>query len=62
VAQGLATPEAIVAGTCLPASDIGRARERLNELADAGLDLACLYPQGWNEADRRRVLRELAPS
>lgn len=62
VGQGLDTPEAIVAGTCLPASDLGRAREQLARYADAGLDLVCLYPHGWSEADRSRILTELAPT
>ncbi len=61
VAQGLTTPDEIVAGTCLPASDLGRAREQLARYADSGLDLVCLYPHGWDEADRSRLLTELAP-
>lgn len=61
VGQGLTSPEEIVAATCLPASDVGKAREQLDAYAEAGLDLACLYPHGWSEADRSRILTELAP-
>lgn len=59
--QGLTTPDDIVAATCLPASDLGRAREQLARYDEAGLDLACLYPHGWDEAERSRILAELAP-
>ena len=62
VNQGLSSPGEIVAATCLPATDLGRARHQLERYAEAGLDLACLYPHGWDEADRLRILTELAPT
>ncbi len=61
VNQGLTNPDDIVAATCLPASDLGKAREQLARYAEAGLDLACLYPHGGDEAERTRLLTELAP-
>jgi alkanesulfonate monooxygenase SsuD/methylene tetrahydromethanopterin reductase-like flavin-dependent oxidoreductase (luciferase family) len=59
VAQGLSTPEGIAAGTTLPRDDVGFARARLEEYREAGLDVACVYPAGF-EAEDRRVLQELA--
>lgn len=59
-AQGLTTPEAVVAATCLPPSDPARARERLAAYAEAGVDLVCLYPHGFDEAEREEVLARLA--
>lgn len=56
VAQGLHTPDDIVAGTCLPADDPGAVRDRLAAYAEAGVDVVCLYPHGFAEADRQRVL------
>ncbi|MDH3680943.1 MAG: LLM class flavin-dependent oxidoreductase [Acidimicrobiia bacterium] len=61
VNQGLHTPDDIVAATCLPASDLGEARDRLAAYAETGLDLVCLYPHGWDEAERNRILAGLAP-
>lgn len=61
VDQGLHTPDDIVAATCLPASDLGAARDRLAAYAETGLDLLCLYPHGWDESERNRILTELAP-
>jgi alkanesulfonate monooxygenase SsuD/methylene tetrahydromethanopterin reductase-like flavin-dependent oxidoreductase (luciferase family) len=56
VNQGLTTPEQIVAGTCLPADDPAAVRDRLAAYADAGVDVVCLYPHGFAEAERERVL------
>jgi hypothetical protein len=56
VAQGLTTPEQIVAGTCLPSDDPAAARDRLAAYAEAGIDVVCLYPHGFDEAERSRVL------
>jgi alkanesulfonate monooxygenase SsuD/methylene tetrahydromethanopterin reductase-like flavin-dependent oxidoreductase (luciferase family) len=59
VDQGLTTPEAIVAGTCLPLDPLAAA-ERLAAYDEAGVDVVCLYPHGLDEAERRRVLTEVA--
>ena len=59
VDQGLTSPEAIIAGTCLPADDPAAARDRLAQYADAGIDVLCLYPHGFAEAERERVLGSL---
>lgn len=56
VAQGLTSPADIVAGTCLPADDPSRVRDRLAAYAEAGVDVVCLYPHGFAEAERERVL------
>jgi alkanesulfonate monooxygenase SsuD/methylene tetrahydromethanopterin reductase-like flavin-dependent oxidoreductase (luciferase family) len=60
VGQALDGPDDIVAGTCLPADDLGRARDRLQAYAEAGIDVLCLYPHGLAEADRARALETLA--
>jgi alkanesulfonate monooxygenase SsuD/methylene tetrahydromethanopterin reductase-like flavin-dependent oxidoreductase (luciferase family) len=60
VRQGLVDPEAIVAGTCLSAEDPGAARAQLDAYADAGIDLLCLYPHGFDEVERARLLTALA--
>jgi alkanesulfonate monooxygenase SsuD/methylene tetrahydromethanopterin reductase-like flavin-dependent oxidoreductase (luciferase family) len=60
-AQGLATPEAIVAATCLPAGDLGAARAMLDAYAGSGLDVVCLYLHGLADDDRSRILEALAP-
>lgn len=62
VNQGLTTPQDIVAGACVTASDVGRAKEQLARYAESGLDLLCLYPHGWTETERLELLRGLAPS
>jgi hypothetical protein len=56
VGQGLHGPEAMVAGTCLPADDPVGARERLAAYAEAGVDVVCVYPHGFEESERERVL------
>ncbi len=61
VHQGLTTPEAIVAGTCLPANDPAAAKAQLAGYAEAGVDMLCLYPHGFTEEERVRTLAELAP-
>lgn len=61
VNQGLTTAEAVVAGTCLPADDPAAAKERLAAYAAAGVDVLCLYPHGFVEEERVRVLAALAP-
>lgn len=59
VAQGLLDPTAIVAGTCLSSDDVGAARERIAAYADAGVDVLCVYPHGFEEAERERALAAL---
>lgn len=54
--QGLASPEDIVAGTCLPADDPAAVRDRLAAYDESGIDVLCLYPHGFDEAERCRVL------
>jgi hypothetical protein len=60
--QGLATPEAIVAATCLPAGDLGAARATIDAYAETGLDVLCLYLHGLSAAERGQVLETLAPA
>jgi alkanesulfonate monooxygenase SsuD/methylene tetrahydromethanopterin reductase-like flavin-dependent oxidoreductase (luciferase family) len=60
VAQGLDTPEAIMAGACLAGDDPARARDRIAEYAAAGIDLLCLYPHGFDEGERELLLERLA--
>jgi alkanesulfonate monooxygenase SsuD/methylene tetrahydromethanopterin reductase-like flavin-dependent oxidoreductase (luciferase family) len=60
VAQGLTDPEAIIAGACLPGGDTIAARERIAAYADAGIDVLCVYPHGFGEAERERVLAAVA--
>jgi alkanesulfonate monooxygenase SsuD/methylene tetrahydromethanopterin reductase-like flavin-dependent oxidoreductase (luciferase family) len=60
VHQGLTAPDQIVAGTCLPADDPAAVRERLAAYAEAGVDVVCLYPHGFAEAERERVLSAVA--
>lgn len=54
--QGLDTPDAVVDGTCLPAGDPAATRDRLAAYADAGIDVLCLYPHGFDEAQREQVV------
>jgi alkanesulfonate monooxygenase SsuD/methylene tetrahydromethanopterin reductase-like flavin-dependent oxidoreductase (luciferase family) len=56
VAQGLATPEDIVARTTLPRDDLGTARARLDEYRAAGLDTICIYPMSFDDEDRRALV------
>lgn len=58
--QGLASPQAIVARTCLPPDDPAAARDRLDAYAEAGIDVVCLYPHGFGEGERERVLAAVA--
>jgi alkanesulfonate monooxygenase SsuD/methylene tetrahydromethanopterin reductase-like flavin-dependent oxidoreductase (luciferase family) len=51
-AQGLETPDDVVAGTTLPVADLGAARDRLEEYEAAGLDTVCLYPSSFDANDR----------
>jgi alkanesulfonate monooxygenase SsuD/methylene tetrahydromethanopterin reductase-like flavin-dependent oxidoreductase (luciferase family) len=60
VAQGLTTPDDIVRGTCVPATDPAAVRERLAAYAEAGVDVVCLYPHGFDETERERVLAAVA--
>jgi alkanesulfonate monooxygenase SsuD/methylene tetrahydromethanopterin reductase-like flavin-dependent oxidoreductase (luciferase family) len=60
VGQGLTTPSAIVSGTCLPAEDLDAARARIDAYAEAGIDVLCLYPHGFDEVERARLLTALA--
>jgi hypothetical protein len=61
-AQGLGTPEAIVAATCLPAGDLGATRATLEAYAESGLDVVCLYLHGLADDERTRILRALTPT
>lgn len=60
-AQGLATPEAIVSGTCLPMEDLGRVRAAIDAYAEAGIDVLCLYTHGLESSERGALLEALAP-
>jgi alkanesulfonate monooxygenase SsuD/methylene tetrahydromethanopterin reductase-like flavin-dependent oxidoreductase (luciferase family) len=60
VAQGLTSPEAIIAGACLPTGDAGAAAARIAAYADAGIDVLCVYPHGFEEAERERMLAAVA--
>jgi alkanesulfonate monooxygenase SsuD/methylene tetrahydromethanopterin reductase-like flavin-dependent oxidoreductase (luciferase family) len=62
LAQGLTSPEAVVACACLPADDPAAVRERLAAYAEADLDVVCLYPHGFDGDDRDRVLAAVAPA
>ena len=55
LAQGLTTPDEIVAGTTLSRDDLGAARARLDEYRAAGIDTVCLYPMAFDAADRRAL-------
>ena len=57
--QGLKSPEAVVAGTCLQSDDLGRAREQLVGWAEAGIDLVCAYPHGLEQSDYQKALAAL---
>jgi alkanesulfonate monooxygenase SsuD/methylene tetrahydromethanopterin reductase-like flavin-dependent oxidoreductase (luciferase family) len=59
VGQRLERPEDIVAGTCLPWDDPGRAKERLGRYAAAGVDIVCLYPHGLEPDEREKALGAL---
>lgn len=61
LAQGLTSPDAIVAGTCLAPHDPAFVKDRLAAYADAGIDVLCLYPHGFDEVERERVLAAVAP-
>jgi alkanesulfonate monooxygenase SsuD/methylene tetrahydromethanopterin reductase-like flavin-dependent oxidoreductase (luciferase family) len=52
LAQGIATPDDIVARTTLPRDDLGAARDRLDEYRAAGLDTVCVYPLTFDAEDR----------
>jgi alkanesulfonate monooxygenase SsuD/methylene tetrahydromethanopterin reductase-like flavin-dependent oxidoreductase (luciferase family) len=58
LAQGMSTPEEIVARTTLPRGDPGASRARLDAYRESGLDTICIYPMGF-DADDRRVLEAL---
>jgi alkanesulfonate monooxygenase SsuD/methylene tetrahydromethanopterin reductase-like flavin-dependent oxidoreductase (luciferase family) len=58
VAQGITTPEDVVARTTLPRADLGAARARLDEYRAAGIDTLCIYPLSF-DGDDRRALEEL---
>jgi alkanesulfonate monooxygenase SsuD/methylene tetrahydromethanopterin reductase-like flavin-dependent oxidoreductase (luciferase family) len=58
LAQGITTPEEIVAGTTLRRADLGATRARLDAYQESGLDTLCIYPMGF-DADDRRVLEAL---
>jgi alkanesulfonate monooxygenase SsuD/methylene tetrahydromethanopterin reductase-like flavin-dependent oxidoreductase (luciferase family) len=59
--QGLHDADAIVAGTCLAMDDLGAVRARLEEYAESGLDVLCLYPHGLTPEERASLLTKLAP-
>jgi alkanesulfonate monooxygenase SsuD/methylene tetrahydromethanopterin reductase-like flavin-dependent oxidoreductase (luciferase family) len=56
VRQGLTTPEAIVAGTCLNSNDLASARNQLAAYETSGLDLVCIYPHGLSPAEYEPAL------
>lgn len=60
VAQGLDTPEAIVASTCLDMDDLGAVRAAIDAYADTGLGVLCLYPHGLSPAERASLLTAVA--
>jgi alkanesulfonate monooxygenase SsuD/methylene tetrahydromethanopterin reductase-like flavin-dependent oxidoreductase (luciferase family) len=60
LAQGLTSPDNIVAGTTLRRDDLGAARARLDEYRAAGLDTVCLYPATF-DTDDRHALETLVP-
>jgi alkanesulfonate monooxygenase SsuD/methylene tetrahydromethanopterin reductase-like flavin-dependent oxidoreductase (luciferase family) len=55
LAQGLKTPDDIVAYTTLPRHDLGAARARLAEYRASGLDSVCIYPMNFDDDDRRAL-------
>jgi alkanesulfonate monooxygenase SsuD/methylene tetrahydromethanopterin reductase-like flavin-dependent oxidoreductase (luciferase family) len=57
-AQGITTPDDVVALTTLPRQDLGAARARLDEYRAAGLDTVCVYPVSF-DVDDRRALEQL---
>lgn len=59
-AQGLSTVDDIVAGTTLSIDDIPRARARIEEYRESGLDLLCLYPHAVEPGRRNEVLAALS--
>jgi alkanesulfonate monooxygenase SsuD/methylene tetrahydromethanopterin reductase-like flavin-dependent oxidoreductase (luciferase family) len=59
VAQGITNHDDIVARTTLWRDDLGASRARLDEYRASGLDTVCIYPMGFDAADRR-ALAELA--
>ena len=54
-AQGITTPDDVVARTTLPRDDLGAARARLEEYRDAGVDTVCIYPVSFDSDDRRAL-------
>lgn len=57
--QGLDSPEAVAAATCLRWDDPARARHQLERYAAAGVDLVCLYPHGLGPSEREQALAAL---
>jgi alkanesulfonate monooxygenase SsuD/methylene tetrahydromethanopterin reductase-like flavin-dependent oxidoreductase (luciferase family) len=55
VAQGITTPDDVVALTTLPRDDLGAARARLDQYRAAGIDTVCIYPVGFDPDDRRAL-------
>lgn len=60
LAQGLDSPESIVAGTCLDMADLGAVRAAIDTYAETGLDVLCLYPHGIAAPERLKLLQQLA--
>jgi alkanesulfonate monooxygenase SsuD/methylene tetrahydromethanopterin reductase-like flavin-dependent oxidoreductase (luciferase family) len=59
LAQGITTPDDIVAQTTLPRDDLGAARARLDAYRASGVDTICIYPLTF-ELEDRRALEQLA--
>jgi hypothetical protein len=54
-AQGLTTPDEVVALTTLPRDDLGAARARLDQYHAAGIETVCIYPVSFDPDDRRAL-------
>ena len=55
VAQGLTTPDDVVARATLPRDDLGAARARLDHYRAAGIDTVCIYPLSFDTDDRHAL-------
>ena len=58
--QGLHTTDEIAASTILPADDLGAARQRIAEYAEAGIETLCLYPKGLTAQAQDQLLQTIA--
>ncbi len=55
VAQGITTPDDVVAATTLPRDDLGAARARLDQYRASGIGTVCIYPVSFDPDDRRAL-------